>query len=428
MRYVSHDRHVLRLTPFRATRYAPNVDLRRVICPPYDVIDDRALERFEAADPHNIVHVTLPRGDLAVDRSRGSASRDDRVADRYGHAAARLQRWVADGVLRTDAEPALYVYEHRTSGHTAIGLVGGVGIHGPVLPHEHTFPGPVADRAALMRATGTQLEPILLTYDGDGAASDVVDAVARQTPDQEVQTDTGICHRIWRITDQPSLTAVAQDLARRTAMIVDGHHRFAAYHAVHEAAPVSAATDRGLALLVDAARHPLELRGIHRSIAGFGLDDAVALTNDLFEATALDTAADPTHILSAETHTALLVSDGARHTLLRPAGGNLPAAAFPAGRHPAWRRTDAAVLTDVLLDSLWKLTDADDRVGYHHDPADALDTARRQGGIAVLVRPPALTDVLTLAGAGVRMPRKSTSFGPKPWTGLLMRRFDPPQT
>ena len=419
---MSQDRHALRLTPFRATRYAPDLDLSRVICPPYDVIDDRALERFEAADAHNIVHVTLPRADPAADQPHGSVSRDDR----YRLAAARLQRWVADGVLRTDPGPALYVYEHRTGAHTAIGLVGGVGIHGPVLPHEHTFPGPVADRSALMRATNTQLEPILLTYDGDGAASDVVDSVARQAPDQEVRTDTGTCHRIWRITDQPSLTAVASDLAGRSALIVDGHHRFAAYHSVHDAAAVPGVTDRGLALLVDAARHPLELRGVHRSITGLGLDDAVGPTNELFEATTIDTTADLPSVLAAETRTAFLVSDGTRHTLLRAARGAVPASAFPAGRHPAWQRTDAAVLTDVLLDRLWNLTDADDRVGYHHDPGDAIVAARRSAGVAILVRPPALTDVLALAAAGVRMPRKSTSFGPKPWTGLLMRHLDTP--
>lgn len=419
---------MLRLSPFRATRYAADIDLRRVICPPYDVIDDRALQRFEAADPHNIVHLTLPRCEPGDGGPDGSRERDDR----YRRAATRLRSWVASGVLRTDPEPALYVYEHRTDSHTAIGLVGGVGVQGPVLPHEHTFAGPVADRAALMRATGTQLEPILLTYDGDGAASDVVDAVARQPPDQEVVTDTGTCHRIWRVTDPASLTTVADDLAPRSALIADGHHRFAAYHAVHEAAPAPGRTDRGLALLVDAARHPLELRGVHRSIAGLGLDDAVTLASELFDDTAIDTAIDPaadlSGVLTAETRMAFLVSDGARHVLLRPAGGELPTAAFPPDRHPTWRRIDAAALTDVLLERLWSLSDADDRVGYHHDPADAVDTATRTAGIAILVRPPALTDVLTLATAGVRMPRKSTSFGPKPWTGLLMRQVDAAHT
>jgi uncharacterized protein (DUF1015 family) len=62
-------------------------------------------------------------------------------------------------------------------------------------------------------------------------------------------------------------------------------------------------------------------------------------------------------------------------------------------------------------------------VTYHHDGDEALRSADRDAGVAVLTRPPALADVLALAARGERMPRKSTSFGPKPWTGLLMREL-----
>jgi len=49
---------------------------------------------------------------------------------------------------------------------------------------------------------------------------------------------------------------------------------------------------------------------------------------------------------------------------------------------------------------------------------------RRHGGLAVLMRPPRLRDVLSASAEGIRMPRKSTSFGPKPRNGLVMRRLD----
>ena len=40
------------------------------------------------------------------------------------------------------------------------------------------------------------------------------------------------------------------------------------------------------------------------------------------------------------------------------------------------------------------------------------------------MRPVAVADVLALAADGERMPRKSTSFGPKPRTGLVLRLLD----
>ncbi|RIQ16045.1 DUF1015 domain-containing protein [Jiangella rhizosphaerae] len=400
----------LRLTPFRATTYAAGTDLAAVVCPPYDVIGDRALAEFEAHDPHNIVHLTLPRA-LPGD-------------DRYAGAARALREWRAAGVLRRDPAPALYVYEHVTTGGATIGLVGGVGLDGPVLPHENTFPGPVADRAALMHATRMQLEPILLTYDGGGAASEVVDHAAGTEPHLEF-TVAGETHRIWRVDQPGPLAAIAADLAGRTALIADGHHRFAAYRAVHAAGPVPHATDHGLALLVDAARHPLELRGIHRSVAGLALDEAAAAAAKGFDVVDLAADVDPAAALDGERGTAFVIGDGQRQVLLRSPRPSVLADAVPAGRPDGWDALDAAVLVDVLLAYLWGVDDADPRVTYHHDGRDSLRAAARDAGIAVLVRPPALADVLALAARGERMPRKSTSFGPKPWTGLLMRDLTP---
>lgn len=61
---------------------------------------------------------------------------------------------------------------------------------------------------------------------------------------------------------------------------------------------------------------------------------------------------------------------------------------------------------------------------YLHDAGGAVRAARRTGGVAVLMRPVDVADVLALAADGERMPRKSTSFGPKPRTGLVMRLID----
>jgi uncharacterized protein (DUF1015 family) len=40
------------------------------------------------------------------------------------------------------------------------------------------------------------------------------------------------------------------------------------------------------------------------------------------------------------------------------------------------------------------------------------------------MRPVSVGDVLEVAATGERMPRKSTSFGPKPRTGLVLRLLD----
>jgi uncharacterized protein (DUF1015 family) len=102
-------------------------------------------------------------------------------------------------------------------------------------------------------------------------------------------------------------------------------------------------------------------------------------------------------------------------------------AALPPGRSATWRRLDASIACELVLARLWTVADTDERVAYHHDAVDAVDAARRHDGVALLLNPARHSDVLAIAARGERMPRKSTSFGPKPRTGLLMRLLtDPP--
>lgn len=402
---------LLQLEPIRALTYSRDVKLADVTCPPYDVISSTAADHYQAADPHNVVRLILPQ---PSDRE-----------DRYSHAANQLHEWIDTGVLERDPEPVLYVYEQTTATGTALGLIGGVSLDGPVLPHENTFPKPVADRAALMSATQAQLEPILLTYEGGGPASDIVDAVVATPPTVETQTDDGARHRVWRLADPGQLATIRSDLADRHALIADGHHRFAAYRQLHDDPARPGSDTHGLAMLVDAARHPLELRAMHRSVAGLSLDTAVDAAQAGFSVTPLSAGTDPLAALEAwdGDGPVFAIGDGDHWHLLSSPTAQLLADTMPTDRSPDWRALDSAVMRQALLGGLWEVNDADQLVGYHHEPEQAITRAQSTKGVVVFLRPPALGDVLRLAAQGERMPQKSTSFGPKPRTGLVMRRL-----
>jgi len=85
---------------------------------------------------------------------------------------------------------------------------------------------------------------------------------------------------------------------------------------------------------------------------------------------------------------------------------------------PRTSPVDAAVLHEVLLPA-WDVSDP--QLGYHHSLDQALQTTARQPGIVVAVHPPTVAEVMATAARGVRMPRKSTSFAPKPRMGVVMR-------
>jgi len=408
--------------------------LAEVTSPPYDVIFRDKEDQLMAADPHNVVRLILPR------------PVPGRPGEEYHHAAESLRRWQDENILVTDPEPALYVYEQSASddagpGWLQRGLIGAVGVLPPeagiVLPHEDVSPGPVAGRLALMEATQANLEPIFLLYDGRGgygATADVVAETAAREPLISARTPDGLRHRLWAINDADDLAAIAEDLAPRQALIADGHHRYAAYRQLQarrrQAGSAAGPWDYGLALLVDSATYPPRIGAIHRVIPGLDVQHAAKLAALAFAVRRLPsgTASLPAAVSAlseagSDGPAFVLANEEFAYLISHPDHAQA-AAAMPAGRSPQWQALPAAVLQELLITRVWDLTDDDEMVRIvHHDAEAAVRSAQAAGGTAVLCNPMTPDEVYAVAARGEKVPRKSTSFAPKPRTGLVLRSF-----
>ncbi|MGW1023201.1 DUF1015 family protein [Streptomyces sp. NPDC002577] len=437
----------LDLIPFRGVRYVPERvrSLAAVTSPPYDVVvRPDGLHHLESADPHNIVRLILPQN--------GPETRNEQAAD-------TLARWLSEGILAPDPEPGLYVYEQRSGDVLQRGVIGALRLteaaEGIVLPHEEVMPHIVADRAALMRATAANLEPLLLTYRGNGATGEdakairgkavggnsgtsaVVERTALRPPLLATTTEDGVSHRLWAVTDPADVDEIRSDLSRHQAVIADGHHRWATYLRLRSEHPSPGPWDFGLVLLVDTARYPLRVRAIHRLLHRLPLSEALTALKSKPGAVRVRTVEGPlSYALDAlaeaarEGNAYLLAGEGAgpsagggsgRFHLVDRLSPELIAATVPQDRPEAWRTLDATVLHSTLLDHIWRIPDTPEHIAYIHDTAATIAKAERDGGTAVLMHPVREEVVRDLARQGVTMPRKSTSFGPKPATGLVLR-------
>ena len=426
------------LAPFRGIRYARDrvSGLANVTSPPYDVISGDILEHLRAADPHNVVRLILPG-----------------IGAEGSQAAADLMRqWLSSGVLIRDRMPALYIYEQSldqpddaASPWRQRGIISLVRLGSPesagILPHEGVMPGLVADRRELMAATQANLEPIFLIYDGEQAGDGAGTAVgtiemvaAERAPLVSIATEDGVTHRLWRLGDPGDLESITADLAGRRALIADGHHRYAAYLDLQAELRASGLGggpwDYGLAFLVDSDAYPPRLGAIHRVLPGLPPERAAELAKAAFTVQDLPAGGGLTRALAClaaagRAGTAFLLAGASGFRLLSQPDPVQVAASMPPGASAPWRCLDAAVMQQLLIGRLWGIADSERDVLINHDAADAVRVAADTGATAVICNPPSFEAIIQIAAGGERVPRKSTSFGPKPRTGLVLRTFGP---
>ena len=389
------------LSAFRGLRFDAETvgDLGTVISPPYDVLDADTVRDLEATNRRNIVRLILSR----------------RFERPYLAVRDRLHKWRQRGYLRADDEPALYLYEYTAADSTVRGLIGLVGLREEservILPHEDVMEGPVDDRTVLMRTTETNLEPILLVHEGTDELRALIAKAAEDEPLADFVALDGSAHRLWAVRAHDVLDEMRSELAGTQALIADGHHRYAAYLRLQEAlrspdaADGESPWDHGLAMLVDQRDAPLRIGPIHRSVAALTMSDVAEISADRDDDFRVvpDREVAFAELACDTDQASFVVSDGRAWAVLTT---------------PRTQPVDAAVLHEVLLPA-WGV--AEEQVGYHHSLDQALQTTARQPGVVVAVRPPTVEEVMETAARGLRMPRKSTSFAPKPAMGVVMR-------
>ncbi|MGY1775837.1 DUF1015 family protein [Geodermatophilus sp. SYSU D00804] len=422
----------LDVRPFRALTYRRHDPghLARVSSPAYDLVTPDGRERLAAADPHNIVRLILPGGTSGPGTAGATGPCGGSTGEGTAARAARtLREWEDAGVLVRDGEAALWLYEMQpVEGAATVGWLGAVAVAAAggraVLPHEDTFPAAVEGRRALLAATATDLEPIVLAHDPEPEVAALTQAAPGGPPTMDVTDPDGVRHRLWRVADREVLRRLSGALARTGAVIADGHHRFAAARALHRARPDGDC--RVLALLTPMGAGGLRVEAIHRVVPDLSLDVAAEAAARGFTVTEVPAGPDPDDLEVAvrRAHASagglFLLSDGRRLLRLSEPSAEVRAT-VPAEAPPAWRGLDVVLATTGLIGHLWGRPDDPGSVLVAHDVPEALGLADRRHGVALLLRPPSPTDVAAVARAGARMPRKSTLFVPKPRTGLVLR-------
>ena len=400
-----HTGSVPHFEPFRALRYAPSVPLDLVVAPPYDVLSQDERNRLAAQHERNIVHIDVPAGF---------------GLDRYHHASAQLDAWIADGTIVSDAEPSFTIYRMRfvdESGieRTTVGLIGALEVvdvgDGGVLPHERTTPKDATDRLELTRATNANLSPVW----GLSLRAGLTELL--QEPAESVGgvfSRDGVDHKFERVTDARRLVALSDAVSAHPVLIADGHHRYSVSR-VHRndvrlrTGHPDTPSELVMSYVAELSETNLSVGAIHRMYPS-------TTSVELADLLATHFTIEPVDVVGNEM-LAIMHTRGCL-CLVRPDGSG----ALLTPRPDAF--AGVRDLDSARLESVFSGRDVD--VVYQHGVDRVKQRLKEEGGSAILIRPVSISEIIRTATEGLLMPPKSTFFTPKLLTGPVMRTLANP--
>ncbi|MCL2701151.1 MAG: DUF1015 domain-containing protein [Phycisphaerae bacterium] len=436
------------IKPFCGWRYAGTREMGVRLAPPYDVLTAANKQSLLAGSEYNIVAVDLPH----------VPPKEVGPDEAYRAAAERLSQWQAGGVLRQD-KPALYVYQQEfelgARRFRRVSLLCGVRatpLGQDVIPHEHTFAGPKADRLKLTEYTRMQLSPIFGFYNDDGAVPAMLAEISQRPADFHARLDapgqySAIDETLWVVDDPAAIDRIRLALTKTPVFIADGHHRYTTALNYRDQLRAAGKIDDDheanfvLFALVHRDDPGMIILPTHRVVSGlaegFDVCKLIAAAPEFaWKRARLDSLDTRDIDASLRPHgpSAMAVlgpEDVAENSCwiatLRDARSMADAAP---DQLPAWRSLNVAILHTLLLDrdlAPWRT--ADTAIDYTPDAATVLAACKgegTQGGgmFGVCLQSTPLPAVEEIALAGANMPHKSTYFYPKLTTGVVLKPLE----
>ena len=418
------------IRPFKAIRYTKKAgDPKNLITQPYDKIDPALQRKYYEKSVYNYCRLILPMEN-----------------NKYETAQQRIRKWLSEGILSKDEEPAVFVsrQEFKLAGKTCTrtGLIAAMRLYSygesTVFPHEVTYKEPKTDRLNMLRAVQKDLEPVFLIYsDPENITADVFAEITKTKPAIEVEDAFGVKHAIWRITDHKRLNLLQKALENKKLVITDGHHRYESAvtyrdeRRQNEKWTEDSAFNFHMCYMVPVQDEGLVVLPTHRLLR------ECELTNGILQAfTYYFTITEIAPTVEAlesflKSHTeehAFCIYDGSKAYSLLLSNEKNASELVNAGCPKEACLLDVVILRDVVFKHIMKVGELkmDENILYAESTRSALEKVDAgQAKLAFLVNPINPETVWHIAQKNWRLPEKSTDFYPKPVSGLVMMDLAP---
>jgi uncharacterized protein (DUF1015 family) len=410
------------LKPFRGVR--PTKELvKRVICRPYDVLDEKEARIEANGDPYSFYRVIKPEMDFPNDFDHYSP-------EIYKKGKANYEQMKAEGVFFQDEKECLYIYAQTMNGRTQYGIVGCAGVedylNDVIKKHELTRPDKEEDRKNHVRVGNMNAEPVFFAYPQVVALDEIVNEVIKSEPAYNLTTDDGIGHTFWVVSDDATINSIVTHFNQIPfTYVADGHHRTAAAALVGNELKAANPNHTGKEeynyfLAVHFPDNQLQIMDYNRVVKdlnGLSEEEFKNKLAEKFDITAVGTA----EHRPVQLHNFGMYLDGQWYSLTAKTGTYNDA--DPIGV------LDVTILSESVLAPILNIVDLrkDKRIEFVGGLRGLGELKRRVDNgemkAAFALYPVTMKQLIDIADNGLIMPPKVTWFEPKLRSGLVIHEL-----
>jgi|GEM_PF-3502555 len=213
---------MVKIYPFKGVRY--NVEkireMRKVISPPYDIIDEEKQNKLYELNRYNVIRLELPKEPLNT-------------------IPKLIRNWKNEDILINEDKDSLYLYEQKflmpngmnnkwQKRYGIICLLPANFWNKNVRPHEKTFPHHKHARIKLYRKIKFVASPIFGIFEDNSkyVKNFLEKEISNTVPLYDFCDAENIHHKVCKIDDLQKINKLVKMLKDKIIYIADGHHRY----------------------------------------------------------------------------------------------------------------------------------------------------------------------------------------------------------
>ena len=422
---------MIEIKPFRAFVYNQEKigNMNNVVAPPYDIISKKEQDTYYRQSKYNVIRLILGK----------TYSKDTRGNNRYSRAAKLLKRWQKEDILIQDNRPCIYVYrqnyydEQTKRRIDRLGFIALFKIQDfdkkAIYPHEDTLPGPRKDRFELLKRTKANFSPVFSLYsDKLGKIDKILQKTLSKKPFIKITDGNKIEHALYRISDTKQINKIQDIMKRKKVFIADGHHRYETALKYRTYLKDGVNKDYTMMYFTNLDSEGLKIYPIHRLIYDVNLRYLRGLLEDLKRYFSIEEVKDKEKMLS------LVISSNPsdykyglyysrRFYILTLESKSIVKKVTRKKKLSYVDKLNVTLAHRLIIRRILKVSD--NKVNYFHNVRDLIRQAnRKKNRVAIFLSAITPDEIIKVALEDERLPRKSTYFYPKLYSGLVINKID----